>query len=99
MHVLIPFVAILSKAMPFGDTGGVQDGWAEYSEAGGGYTNDDTLPEWRIQASCLGCREAAGVLITLTANLRARYRAKRHIYTNPNANLNANLNANPNANP
>ena len=60
-----------------------------------GYTNNDTLPEWGIQASYLGCREAAGVLIALTANLRARYRAKRHIYTNPNANLNANPNANP----
>jgi len=65
----------------------------------GGYTNNDTLPEWGIQASYLGCLPAAGVLIALTANLRARYRAKRHIYTNPNANLNANLNANPNANP
>src|ERR1700678_4082933 len=29
---------------------------------------------------------AAGVLIALTANVRARYRAKRHIYTDPNAN-------------
>jgi hypothetical protein len=60
-----------------------------------GYTNNDTLPEWGIQASYLGCLAAAGVLIALTANLRARYCARRHIYTNPNANLNANLNANP----
>jgi hypothetical protein len=29
---------------------------------------------------------AAGVLIAPTANVRARYRAKRHIYTDPNAN-------------
>jgi len=63
-----------------------------------GYTNNDTLPEWGIQASYLGCLPAAGVLIALTANLKARYRAKRHIYTNPNTNLNTNLNANPNAN-
>jgi len=31
-------------------------------------------------------REAAGALTTLTANLRAHYRAKRHINTKPNAN-------------
>ena len=55
------------------------------------YTNNDTLPEWGILASYLGSQS----LIALTANLRARYRAKRHIYTNPNANLNANPNANP----
>jgi len=27
----------------------------------GGYTNNDTLPEWGIQASYLGCLPAAGV--------------------------------------
>ena len=60
-----------------------------------GYANSNTLPEWGIQASYyLSCLPAAGVLIALTANLRARYRAKRHIYTNPNANLNANTNTN-----
>ena len=56
----------------------------------GGYTNSDTLPKWGIQAPSLGCLPAAGVLMSLTANLRARYRAKRHINTNPNTNLNTN---------
>jgi hypothetical protein len=35
----------------------------------------------RCDTPYLGCREAAGVLTPLAANLRARYRAKRHIYT------------------
>ena len=71
------------------------DGREESNHVEGGYTNNDTLPEWGIQASYLGCILAAGVLIALTANLRVCYHAKRHIYTNPNANLNANPNANP----
>jgi len=41
------------------------------------------------------CLLAAGVLTTLTANLRARYCVKRHIIPDPNANLNSNLNTNP----
>ena len=44
-----------------------------------GYTNNDTLPEWGIQASYLSCLLAAGVLIALTANLRVHYHVKRHI--------------------
>ena len=60
-----------------------------------GYTNNDTLPEWGIQASYLGCLPAAGVLIALTANLE-RATARKDIYTltltltltlTPNANL------------
>ncbi|KIJ91931.1 hypothetical protein K443DRAFT_114371, partial [Laccaria amethystina LaAM-08-1] len=45
-------------------------GWL--NEVGGvnrGYTYSDTLPEWGIQASCLGCFPAAGVLIPLTTTL------------------------------
>ena len=33
-----------------------------------GYTNNDTLPKWGIQASYLGCQEAAkGLIIYLRA--------------------------------
>jgi hypothetical protein len=34
-----------------------------------GYTNNNTLPEWGIQASYLGCFLAVRFLIPLTANL------------------------------
>jgi len=66
-----------------------------YIVSTGGYTYSNHTPQMRNSGDAthayLGCLPAAGVLTTLTANPRARYRAEKTYTPNPTAHLNANF--------